>query len=142
MPVMSVGTRPRRARRFSASRGARPQSIRTRVVPTSATRQLPLLPLPSEANRISASLQLLVQQGDDAAGGLRAVGSAVLGEDLHHALAGELADVHPVLLGRHLGIARLPERELGEQARLVVALLHVLLGIGVAHEILALLAVA
>src|SRR5690242_8149546 len=115
MAVMSAGARPRRARRRSVSLGVRPQSSSTRVLPDSATRQFPLEPLPREAKRSvmgcalpAASLQLVEQQRDDSLGGLRVLGRAVLVQDLHHALAAELPDVHAVLLGLD-GLARLPE---------------------------------
>src|SRR5258706_11674990 len=150
MPLMSAGAMPSRARRRSVSRGDRPQSSSTRVLPTSATRQLPLEPLPMEAKRSvmgcvlsSGSLQLFVQERDDAARGLRICLGAVLGQDLHHALAGELADMHAVLLGLDQRIVRFPELELREQALLAVLARHVGgVRVGVAHEILAFLAVA
>jgi hypothetical protein len=50
-----AGCSPARSRRLSASVSDRPQSIMTTVPSASATRQLPLLPLPSEAKRKAAT---------------------------------------------------------------------------------------
>src|SRR5687767_3979551 len=104
---MSEGCRPRRARRRSVSRRLRPQSTSTRVPEaasrTSTTRQLPLLPLASEAKR-SNLFQLLVQQRQDALRGARALGAAFLVEDVHLAALVVLAHLDAVLLGLHLGV--------------------------------------
>jgi len=52
-----------------------------------------------------------------------------LGQDRTTALAGELPDVHPVLLRLHPGIVRSPERELGKYS--VVLLCRVRVGVGI-----------
>src|SRR5919197_2992681 len=131
---ISAGSRPSRARRRSVSRRFKPQSISTRVRSACATRQLPPLPLASEAKR-SKLLQLLVQQRENALRGLRAVCGPVLVQDVYLARGARLGDLHTILLRLPLGIAREPARE---QASRI--LLH--LGIGVAHEVDALLPVA
>ena len=53
MAEIAEDSSPRRARRRPVSRRENPQSSSTRVRPTSTTRQLPLLPLPSDAKRIN-----------------------------------------------------------------------------------------
>src|SRR5438270_457968 len=131
---MSAGSRPRRARRRSVSVRLRPQSMSTRVRSACATRQLPPLPLASEAKR-SNLLQLLVEQRKDALRGLRAVGGAILVEHVHLARGSRLCDLHAILLRLHLRIAREPARE--EPPRVLLDL-----GIGVAHEVDALLPIA
>src|SRR5688572_9069870 len=108
---MSAGSRPARARRRSVSVSVRPQSISTRVAPASATRQLPPLPLASDAKR-SKLLQLLVEQREDPARGLRRLGGAVLVQDVDLRLGARLRHLHPVLLGLELGA-----RVRGEDAR-------------------------
>src|SRR5688572_2492248 len=135
MASMSEGCSPARARRRSVSVRVRPQSTRTRVPPTSATRQLPPLPLASDAKR-SKLPQLLVQQREDAARGLRRLGVAVLVQDVDLALGARLGHLHPVLLGLELGALG------GEQACEEAALVLGFRRVGVAHEVQAFLAVA
>src|SRR5206468_10993704 len=72
----------------------------------------------SEAKQL---LELLVQQREDALRRARSVGAAVLVEDVHLARGAGLRDLHAVLRGLHLGVAR-------EHAREQPAL--VLLGLG------------
>src|SRR3954471_13591511 len=135
---MSDGARPRRARRRSVSRSESPQSMSTVVVPMRSsdctTRQLPLEPLASEAKR-SNLLQLLLQQREDALRGARVVGAAVLIEHVHLACSARLRHLNTVLLGLHLAVV-------GEKARKEAARILLELGIGVAHEVHALGAVA
>src|SRR5207247_4913310 len=80
-------------------------------------------------------LELLVQQREDALRGARGVGAAVLVEDVHLARGAGLRDLHAVLLGLHLGVAR-------EHAREQAAAVLLGLGIRIAHEVHALLPVA
>src|SRR5256885_2351723 len=134
MASMSAGSRPRRARRRSVSRRARPQSISTCVRSACATRQLPLEPLASEAER-SNLLELLVQQREDALRGLRAVGGAVLVQHVDLARGARLADLHAVLLRLDLRVAREPAREQAAGVLLDV-------GVGIADEVDAFLPVA
>src|SRR5437868_550265 len=134
MASMSAGSSPRRARRRSVSRRARPQSISTCVRSACATRQLPLEPLASEAKR-SNLLQLLVQQRQDALRGFRAVGGAVLVEHIDLARGARLGDLHAVLLRLDLRVAREPARQQPAGVLLDV-------GVGIAHEVDALLPVA
>ena len=68
------------------------------------------------------------------------LGAAVLVEDVHHARFLFLPHLHAVLLGLDLGLARAEQPR--EEAALGVLLLHVALGVGVAHEVQAVLAVA
>src|SRR5512134_3630961 len=81
MALTREGSSPSRARRLSVSVSASPQSTSTTVPAASATRQLPELPLASEAKR-KGLLQLLMEQREDALRGLRALGRAVLVEDV------------------------------------------------------------
>src|SRR5688500_17616379 len=112
----------------------------TSVPEVSATRQLPELPLPSEAKR-SKLLELLVQQRKDALRGLRFLRRAFLVQHVHLAAAGGAAaflrHLHAVLLGLDAGGAA---EQAAEEA--LVLLLHLGLGIGVTHEVQALLPVA
>src|SRR6185503_9547697 len=101
---MSPGSRPSRASRRSASRSFSPQSIRTRVEPASATRLFLLLPLPSDAKRSNLLFQLLVEEREDAQRRLRALGGAVLVEDVDLARVLVLLHLHAILLGLHLGV--------------------------------------
>src|SRR3954471_3015329 len=149
MPEMSDGARPRRPRRRSQSVRLRPQSISTRVarVPSraSATVQLPPLPLASEAKRSKALLQLLVEEREDAACGLGALRGAVLVQHVHlrfvHVLVG--LDLHAVLLRLHFRILVHDGIEHAREEALLVALrIHLAFGIGVAHEVDAVLPVA
>src|SRR5215467_11013481 len=105
MPDRSEGARPARARRASVSWIVNPQSSMTRVPPASARSALPRLPLPSEAKR--KLLQLLLQQGKNTLGRVRAIGAAVLVEDPHLArFSVALLHEHAVLPGlRVRGIA-------------------------------------
>src|SRR5688572_1437022 len=141
MPRTCAGSSPARCRRRSVSVRLRPQSSITTVPAASATRQLPELPLASEAKRIKAKLlELLVQQREDALRGLGALGSAFLVQHVDLAAVGILRHLHPVLRRLHLGIVREPARDAVEQA--LVLLAHLDLGIGVAHEVQPLLPVA
>src|SRR6185503_1398751 len=144
MPSMSRGARPSRASRRSESVRLRPQSSSTRVSearsPASTTRQFPRLPLASEAKRSKTLFQLFVEQHEDALRGGRGLGAALLVQDVHRAGLVFRLDLHAVLLRLDLGIAR--AEEVREQALLVVLLRHLALGIGVAHEIEPVLAVA
>src|SRR5512132_884557 len=135
------GATPRRASRATVSRTAKPQSMRTRVSPTSTTRPLPSLPLPSDAKRIGRSrrpcrlLELVAQQRQDALARLRAIRVARRILAAHGALRRGLDDLDPVLF-RLVLVVGLPERqELRQKAFLAVLARHVGVGIGEAHEI-------
>src|SRR5215212_5403200 len=80
MPMIVPGSTPRRSRRRSVSVRFKPQSMRIRLFPASATRQLPPLPLASEAKR-SNLLELLEEEREDPARGAGAVGRALLVQD-------------------------------------------------------------
>src|SRR5262245_20099688 len=105
MAATADGRRPSLSRRRSVSVSARPQSMRTTVPEASAARQLPPLPLASEAKRKArVLLQLLVQQREDALPGLGALRGALLVE--HQDLGRVLlrGDLHAELLRLDLGI--------------------------------------
>src|SRR5207244_13615631 len=85
--VTVSGATPIRASRATVSRTPKPQSISTRVAPTSTSRPLPSLPLPSDAKRIppspawskrawARSLELVLQQREYLVAVGRAVGDA------------------------------------------------------------------
>src|SRR5690348_4674032 len=135
MPRMAAGSRPRRARRRSVSRRFSPQSTSRQVSSPWTTSALPPLPLASEAKRSNSLLQLLVQQREDALRGLGVVRAALLVEDVHLARRAGLDDLDAILLGGQRAVGAEDARE---EARLVL----VGLGIGIAHEVEALLAVA
>src|ERR1043165_9529062 len=147
MPSMSRGARPSRASRRSQSVRLSPQSRSTRVSeapsPASTTRQFPRLPLASEAKRSNAiSAVRGAARGCAARGGGFGRGAAFCVQDVHRArfLLLLRPHLHAVLLGLHFRVAR--AEDAGEQALLVVLLRHLALGIGVAHEVDAVLAVA
>src|SRR5437588_13077059 len=140
MPSISDGSRFRRASLRSVSRRLRPQSRSRRVLPASATRQLPLLPLASEAKRSKRLFQLLVQQREDALRGTRAFRAAVLVEHIDQAAVRVLLHLDAEVLGLGLGIVRTEYPR--EEAALAVLLVHLRVRIGVAHEVQALLPVA
>src|SRR3569833_1735361 len=143
MPARSQTSSFNRASRAMLSASPKPQSINTRVEPASTTRPLPSLPLPRLANRITpvpASLQLVVQQLDDAI--LRVgVGRLAVGAgDANPALLARFAD-HDLQLRRGLRLLATPEGKLDEHA--FVALTGVVdTGVDVAHVVDALGAVA
>src|SRR6187455_2508374 len=138
---MSPGARPIRARRTAVSRTPNPQSIMTREAPASTTSPLPSLPLPNDAKRISprALLELVLEERQDPVARRRLVRRALRVLHGHEALRRRLDDGDPVLLGL-LAFVLAPEHELGEEA--LVALADVGVGIGVAHVIQAVAAVA
>src|SRR5215213_8515771 len=85
-------------------------------------------------------LQLFVEQREDALRGGRAFGAAVLVEDVDRARFFFGFDLHPILLGLHLRVARAEKTR--EHAALRVFPGHVAFGIGVADEIKTVLTVA
>src|SRR5262245_40538432 len=101
MPVMASGATPRRSRRRSVSVSFRPQSTSTRLLPASATRQLPPLPLASDAKR-SNLLELLEEQREDAARRAGAIGHAVLVEDVDLGRRAGGLQLDAILLGLRL----------------------------------------
>src|SRR5437868_8716728 len=112
MALIVSGVTRMRASLATVSRMPKPQSISSRVAPTSTSRPLPSLPLPRQAKR--TLLELILEQGEDSFAVRRAVGGA--GRILHrHQAAGiGLRYHHPVLL-RLLGLLGLPELKLGER---------------------------
>src|SRR5947209_3619861 len=134
MALTWPGSRSSRASRRSHSVRFSPQSISTRVLPCSATRQFPLLPLPSDAKR-NFLFQLLVQEREDPLGGGRRLGIAVLVEDVHLAARGILPDLHAELLGLHLGVLRAEREQARKHALLGVSLRDVGIRVGVANEV-------
>src|SRR6185503_6018162 len=100
---MAPGATPSRSRRRSVSVSFRPQSMRTRVFPTSAIRQFPPLPLASEAKR-SKLLELLQEQREDAARGAGAIRRAILVEDGDLGAAAGALQLHAILLGLRLRV--------------------------------------
>src|SRR6476660_1769945 len=139
--LIDSGARPRRHSRATVSRTRKPQSIRTRVCPTSTTSALPSLPLPSDAKRIVtrwrpvALFQLVAQQRENLVARLRAVRGAVGILHADGALRSGLDDLDPVLLGLVL-LVGLPEvQHFRQEALLAVLLRHVGVGIGEPDEI-------
>src|SRR5213075_29235 len=112
------------------------QSISTRVAPTSATRQLPPLPLASEAKRTNL-FQLLEEQRQDAARGAAAVERAFLVEHTHLGALPRGLQLHAVLLGLRL---RAGAEHAVDDAPVLGR--HLAFGIRVAHEVQAFLPVA
>src|ERR1700694_4250627 len=139
--VTVSGATPIRASRATVSRTPKPQSISTRVAPTSTSRPLPSLPLPSDAKRMplsrawskrarARSLELVLQQRED----LVAVGRAI--RDARRVLdrddAGRIGLSHEgAILLRFFLVVALPELELIEPA----FLLGIEVGVGIAHEV-------
>src|SRR5438874_6074649 len=143
MAVTVSGGTSRRSSRSIASRIPKPQSMRTRVSPTSTSKALPSLPLPSDANRMNVGplydlLELILQQPEN----LVAVGGLVRGAlgilDRHHAVRIGLRHDDAVLLGLLLLVA-LPEPELVQQALLLAGFR---IRIGVTNEVQAVRTVA
>src|SRR2546423_13426826 len=132
MALIWPGRRSSRASLRSHSVRLSPQSISTCVLPCSATRQFPLLPLPSDAKR-NFLFQLVVEEREDALGGGRGLRVAVLVEDVDLAAGGILPDLHAELLGLDLGVLGAEREQAREHALVAVLLRHVGVGVGVAH---------
>src|SRR3977135_2355583 len=108
--TLSAST-PSRARRATASRMPKPQSISTRVVPASTSRPLPSLPLPRQAKR--TLLELILEQRKDPFAICRTV--RVAGRILHRHQAARIGlRYHYPVLFRFLGLLGLPELKLVE----------------------------
>src|SRR5665213_181229 len=143
--VIDAGSMPMRASRSVHSRALNPQSIMIRVSPDSTTRQLPSLPEPMDAKRISRRrtrlFELVLEQPEDLVADfgaiLRAVG-VLHGDEAARRCFG---DQHTVLLGLVL-VVLLPEHQLRQEAAASVLLRPVDFGMRLTDVVQALRAIA
>src|SRR5665213_3723913 len=143
--VIDAGSMPMRASRSVHSRALNPQSIMIRVSPDSTTRQLPSLPEPMDAKRISRRrtrlFELVLEQPEDLVADFGAILRAIGILHADKAARRHFGNQHAVLLGLVLFVG-LPEHQLRQEAAVAVLLRHVDFGVRITDVVQALRAVA